>query len=333
MARYHPDEFPPAQQVRMPAGKGPLRGSVHASALAVPPSALTVPSAPPYECQPRSFSFLPEKVRRSLSLAFPVFEGTEGSRIHAPVEFTSIKDLAKSVIDYGINASFTLAQLDRLAFYAMTPTDWQTVAKAVLNPGQYLEWKALWYEASQEQARANAVALTPEQRNWSFEMLTGQGPFAADQTNFPWGVYQQVSLTAIRAWKGLSKKGEGSNFLTKIIQGPQEPFSDFVARMTEAAGRIFGDPDAAAPLIERLVFEQATQECRAAIAPRKSKGLQDWLRVCRDLGGPLTNTGLAAAILQAQKQPQPQVRRTCYKCGKPGHMKKDCWMCDQHSIS
>ena len=53
--------------------------------------------------------------------------------------------------------------------------------------------------------------------------------------------------------------------------------------MTEAAGRIFGDPEAAMPLIGQLVYEQATQECRSAITPRKSKGLQDWLKVCREL--------------------------------------------------
>ena len=92
---------------------------------------------------------------------------------------------------------------------------------------------------------------------------------------------------AIRAWKALSLAGEATGQLTKIVQGPQESFSDFVARMTEAAERIFGDSEQAAPLVEQLIYEQATQECRAAIAPRKNKGLQDWLRVCQELGGPL----------------------------------------------
>ena len=94
--------------------------------------------------------------------------------------------------------------------------------------------------------------------------------------------------------------------------------------MTEAAGRIFGDPKAAMPLIEQLVYEQATQECRAAITPRKSKGLKDWLKVCRELGGLLTNAGLAAAILQGQKRPDTAELKLCYNCGKPGHLKKDC---------
>ena len=198
------------------------------------------------------------------------------------------------------------------------------VAKAVLtNMGQYLEWKALWYDASQTQARANAAA-EGDQRNWTFDLLTGQGQYAANQTNYNWGAYAQVSAAAIKAWKALSRKGEAGGHLTKIIQGPQEPFSEFVARMMDAAGRIFGDPEQAMPLIEQLVFEQATQECRTAITPRKSKGLQDWLRICRELGGPLSNAGLAAAILQGQKRSNIAECRVCYNCGKPGHLKKDC---------
>ena len=55
---------------------------------------------------------------------------------------------------------------------------------------------------------------------------------------------------AIRAWKALSGAGEATGQLTKIVQRPQESFSDFVARMTEAAERIFGDSEQAAPLVE-----------------------------------------------------------------------------------
>ena len=55
---------------------------------------------------------------------------------------------------------------------------------------------------------------------------------------------------AIRAWKALSQAGEATGQLTKIVQRPQESFSDFVARMTEAAEHIFGDSEQAAPLVE-----------------------------------------------------------------------------------
>lgn len=318
--RYYPDERPLNKRTSKPA-------------ISTKPNALprnpvqTVPSAPPpYEIRPKAFSLLPEKVHRKLRLAYPVYE-QDGGRVYAPVDYNQIKELAESVRKFGANASFTLMQLDRLALTALTPSDWQTVAKAVLpSMGQYMEWKALWHEAAQAQARTNAAALTPEQRDWTFELLTGQGPYAADQVNYHWGAYAQISSTAIRAWKSLNRKGETSNQLTKIIQGPQEPFSDYVARMMEVAGKIFGDPDCAGPFIEQLIFEQATQECRSAIAPRKNKGLSEWLRICREIGGPLSNSGLAAAILQAQRRPPPTggSSRTCFNCGKSGHLAKDC---------
>ena len=328
-----------ANQLRKPkaAGKGQLAAWPLGSRLqghsAPPPYAEPPPCVVHQPCAERQCaerqcadSFIPREEQRKIQQAFPVFEGAEGGRVHAPVEYLQIKEIAESVRKYGTNANFTLVQLDRLAGMALTPADWQTVVKAALpSMGKYMEWRALWHEAAQAQARANAAALTPEQRDWTFDLLTGQGAYSADQTNYHWGAYAQISSTAIRAWKALSRAGETTGQLTKIIQGPQESFSDFVARMTEAAERIFGDSEQAAPLVEQLIYEQATKECRAAIAPRKNKGLQDWLRVCRELGGPLSNAGLAAAILQSQNRSMGRNdQRTCFNCGKPGHFKKDC---------
>ena len=98
----------------------------------------------------------------------------------------------------------------------------------------------------------------------------------------------------------------------KIFQGPTEPFSDFVACLFEAATRIFGDPDTAMPLVKQLVCEQCTKECRAATKPYKHKGLEVWMKVCRELGGPLTNAGLVAAVMQLGRSNND----TCYKCGQ-----------------
>ena len=325
-AHYQPANW--SRKKPKAAGEGQFADWPQGSRLQGPPYAEPPPCVVRQQCAERQCadSFIPREEQRKIQQAFPVFEGAEGGRVHAPVEYLQIKELAESVRKYGTNANFTLVQLDRLAGMALTPADWQTVVKAALpSMGKYMEWRALWHEAAQAQARANAAALTPEQRDWTFDLLTGQGAYSADQTNYHWGAYAQISSTAIRAWKALSRAGETTGQLTKIIQGPQESFSDFVARMTEAAERIFGESEQAAPLIEQLIYEQATKECRAAIAPRKNKGLQDWLRVCRELGGPLTNAGLAAAILQSQNRSMGRNdQRTCFNCGKPGHFKKDC---------
>ena len=141
--------------------------------------------------------------------------------------------------------------------------------------GQYIEWKALWQDACQVQARANAAAGQPA---WDFDMLSGQGQWTVNQTAYPVEVYGQMALCAVRAWKVLTNKGEVSGNLTKIIQSPSEPFSDFVARMIETAGKIFGDQKQAMHLIEQLIFEQCTKECHNAIVPCKTKVLQAWIK-------------------------------------------------------
>jgi hypothetical protein len=132
----------------------------------------------------QSDSFIPKEEQRKVQQAFPVFEGTDGGCVHAPVEYIQIKKLAESVRNYGVSANFTIAQVKRLATLAMTPGHWMTVVKAAApNMGMYLEWKALWHDFCQAQARANA-AIEGDQRTWTFELLTVQGQHTANQTNY-----------------------------------------------------------------------------------------------------------------------------------------------------
>ena len=74
----------------------------------------------------------------------------------------------------------------------------------------------------------------------------------------------------------MSKKGEAQSHLTKVTQGPLEPFSDFVARMMEAAEKIVGDSDVAMPFVMQIIYEQSTGECQKAINPVRNKGLDAW---------------------------------------------------------
>ncbi|XP_028622746.1 igE-binding protein-like [Grammomys surdaster] len=314
--RYHPGEWPRAED-----GKGKHTDPVVAGPKTIKLPA-TLPSAtPPYVGQ-RADSFFSPEVSQKIRMAFLVYEGAEGGRIHAPVEFNVLEKLAESVRKYGVDASFTFMQVERLANMALTPSDWQTTARATLNSsGQFMEWKALWQDALQAQAKSN-VLLIGDPALWTYDLLTGQGQYANNQTEYDWGAYAQIATAAVQAWKGLSRKGESEGQLTRVVQEPQESFSDFVSRMTHTATKIFGDTERIKILIEQLVFENATPECKAIIGPRKSKGLADWIKSCRGIGGPLSNAGLAAAILQTKGD--NSLQKVCYGCGKPGHLKKDC---------
>ncbi|KAL6041089.1 hypothetical protein STEG23_008929 [Scotinomys teguina] len=80
-------------------------------------------------------------------------------------------------------------------------------------------------------------------------MLTGAGQYAdlAAQIRYDPAVYAQISAVAMRAWKALPNKASGEQ-LSKVIQGPSDPFSEFLDRLLQLAGKIFGNADQAMPI-------------------------------------------------------------------------------------
>ncbi|XP_036114163.1 endogenous retrovirus group K member 5 Gag polyprotein-like [Molossus molossus] len=110
--------------------------------------------------------------------AYPVTETTDAQgqawRHHTGFDFKVIKELKTAVVQYGATAPYTMAILESVTDQWLTPSDWQTLARATLSGGDYLLWRSEYVEVCRDMARRNAQA----NNGWNFDMLIGEGNYA-----------------------------------------------------------------------------------------------------------------------------------------------------------
>ncbi|ERE84092.1 nuclear receptor-binding factor 2-like protein [Cricetulus griseus] len=100
------------------------------------------PTAPPPYCSqeevrvPGCSTFCPEvwrtvgtEFRIARPLAYPVFMDGNQQRYHELLDFKIVKALAELVCTYGVTAAFTVAQVEALNRFCMTPGDWMKLQK------------------------------------------------------------------------------------------------------------------------------------------------------------------------------------------------------------
>ena len=69
------------------------------------------------------------------------------------------------------------------------------------------------------------------------------------------------------------------------IQGPNEMYADFLARLETAISHTVIGEKAKRQLEKLLAYENTNQKCQKAIAPIRETGtIIDYLKACRDLG-------------------------------------------------
>jgi hypothetical protein len=87
--------------------------------------------------------------------------------------------------------------------------------------------------------------------SWTADKICSKGNFAADkkQLGLSPGVLAQTAQAALGAWCAVPAAGALTMPLTKIIQGPQESYAQFIARLQEAAERILGPEESEGLLV------------------------------------------------------------------------------------
>ena len=114
----------------------------------------------------------------------------------------------------------------------LPPNDWKQVSRACLSGGDYLLWKSEFGEHCgifEDRNRWNGLQV-------SFEMFMGEGAYRAtnQQLNYPPEAYPKINEAALIACKRLPTPNKKSEDLSKIKQGPDEPYQDFVARLLDS---------------------------------------------------------------------------------------------------
>ena len=105
-------------------------------------------------------------------------------------------------------------------------------------------------------------------------MLVGTGPFLdlADQLNQDPRAHEPLSPTAHRAWVTIPERGNPQGSFVQCLQGPTEPYPQFVDRLTRAVHRQGARSQAADILIKQRAYESANKACKRAMAPGRNSG-------------------------------------------------------------
>ena len=132
----------------------------------------------------------------------------------------------------------------------------------------------------------------------------------------------KLKTVALEAWDRITLQGEPTGSYTKILQGPNENYADFLARLETAISCTVIGEETKKQLEKLLAYENANQECQKAIAPIGETGtITDYLRACRNLGSETQKMQMLAETMAAAFR---KGNEACFTCGDKNHLKRDC---------
>ncbi|XP_058157340.1 endogenous retrovirus group K member 8 Gag polyprotein-like [Dasypus novemcinctus] len=262
-----------------------------------PPSLAFPPTTTPSPLQPAQL--FPLSLQRTAQRPLPWY----------PYSRDEIKSLRQAVHDDGLGSPYAQQLLQDMSVNLNLPYDWQGIARAILTPGQFINWRAHFQDQAEQQVRANtANGLT-----FPIEAFLGTGAYSQPTA------FAQASAVFWDQLRGIAMRAFGqcsaikTDSFTKLIQGKDEDFSSFVSRAQEACARKVANEQAQEALARELILEGANPVCKQAIASKRDGTIRDWILACKDLDqNAHTLAASFASALALAMGP-------CFRCGREGH--------------
>ncbi|XP_027524264.1 endogenous retrovirus group K member 5 Gag polyprotein-like [Corapipo altera] len=256
---------------------------------------------------------------------FPVYKRPNRLPHWEPVPYPVLKDLKKSVTEYGLEAPFTMGILENLfSAFTLTPHDCSSIARMTLTTMQFTlfetEWKNLSKKTAEETLATNRTPIAN-----TLNKLLGEGPYAAPaaQARIPLRDLNLAKDLTLQVFRKISKAVIQSPSFTMVHQGPQEPFFQFADRFRDEINKQIDNTVAQDALFQKLTVEQANPDCQKILRAMRNPTLAEMLQACNNVGTQVhASVSLAEALVTARESLALQER--CFGCGQTGHIRRYC---------
>ena len=118
-------------------------------------------------------------------------------------------------------------------------------------------------------------------------MLTGTKQFDTieAQIQCPPLLHEQLKTVALEAWDRTTPQEEPTSSYTKILQGPNESYADFLGRLETAISCTVIGEETKKQLEKLLAYENTNKKCQKGIFPIHETGtIIDFLKAYHHLG-------------------------------------------------